>query len=130
MKEIAIKTEVLAVGFERTTGLRFTNAQLLLLSLINDKMRNKEPLKIDDVRVIFAKCIRSGPVREFCYYNGIHGYHDFKNGLAFLKEFPTRYDWRIMNSWLPRNLGALVLKGALVTIPVMQFGEDALKGLD
>lgn len=32
--------------------------------------------------------------------------------------------------WFRQNIGSLVLKGALIAIPVLDIGQDALKAID
>lgn len=107
----------------------FTNGQLLLLHILNEKMRNKEPFTIEDARYIFAKAKKRG--KQSCYVGKDHGWvmTEFDSGIELLKVRPDYYDYD-MKPWLKINLGALMMKGVLVAIPVIQLGDDALKGLD
>lgn len=128
MKELATQSNINAVGIE-VMQKRFTNGQLLLLHTLNAKMETKEPFTIEDARYIFAKTMKRGP-QTYVESNGSSW--DTKvaaNGIELIKHKPEYFDYS-MKTWLKLNLGALMMKGALVAVPVIKLGEDALIGLD
>lgn len=139
---ISNKSEVNAISFNLNNGgLKYTNGQLKLLQLFNNKILSKEPVTKDEIISVY-----------FDYgaqWNRIYLHSDFgipewverkiwnEKGVSI--HYKEYIKWRgycpymIMRPtimWFKNNIGALVLKGALVAIPVLQIGDDALKCLD
>lgn len=107
-------------------GDRFTDGQKILLNKLNECLRKGVPFDIDEARIVFVRSMRWRTnfegLTKYNYETKTWGKKIYRDSLEYLQEHPTAYDNQAKN-WLKSNIGALVMKGALIAIPVIELEQ-------
>lgn len=109
--------------------LSFTQGQIKLVELCNQKLKSKEAITFQELRRLWLHYVLSDKqVIEFSW---------LKEGDMTREEYIAHFDredtyylsYQVLN-WCKMNIGALVLKGALIAIPVINIDESIIKSLE
>lgn len=99
--------------------------EAILLHVLNERMKLQQSFTLEDARYVYCKAKKRGIQTGHIFENGTWVRKTYQNGFEHIKENPTAYDDQ-MKSWLKLNLGSLMMKGALVAIPIIKLGFDCL----
>lgn len=125
---LEITTTINSVAF-LSKNIRFTYAQLKLIQLCNKNLASKEVITYQEMRRFWLNNVMTDRwVNEWNVYRTVK--LSKSEIITYFDKDDTYFLTGTVLPWFRQNIGSLVLKGALIAIPVLDIGQDALKAID
>lgn len=121
MTELEQTNSVLPSVSFNTDGPKLTGGQTRILIFLKERLQNKKPVTRECILRLYIDCkfvVKDGTIGMRGFYRNKYDWHNkFPIELAL-----QRYDIKSGGlQWFKNNLGACIIKGKLIAIPVIEI---------